>query len=385
VLVFFALVVVQLLNPADGTLLHSLGGIRQEVEFIPLFFLAAAYVRTKRTLWWFAVILLAVGLANGLASWVQFNETPQQLAAWGPGYAQRVLGTGAFQFGGRTFYTATGEFTRPFGLGTDAGEGGVMGAFALAAGLALLIGFPGAWWKRALVVVCLIGSVVAVYTSQGRAAVIASAVCVFAFVIFGFSIRGRKLGAVVACIGVALALLVIQQFVAVNSSSDTRYAGLNASSLLSTTVHARGVAFAAIPDNIKQYPFGAGLGSVGPAAVVSGGPSDASTLNGESEISFLVLETGIPGAIVLMGITVGLALLCFLRIQKEPDRQTRLLLAAVTAPIVGIIALDAVSPLTPSTPVGPYLWGIAGVVSYWCITRPRELAAQQAQAGSLLT
>jgi hypothetical protein len=378
VFAFVGLVLIQLANPADGTLWHSVAGIRQEVEFIPLFFLTAAFVRTKRALWWFVVLLLFIGVANGIASWIQYHETPQQLAAWGPGYAQRVLGTGGFQFSGRTFYTASGEFTRPFGLGTDAGEGGVMGAFALAAALALLIGFRGAWWKRALVVLCLAGSVIAVYTSQGRAAVIASAICVFAFVILGFTIRGRRIGAMVGCIGVALALLLIQQFISVNSSSDTRYTGLTASSLLSTTEHARGVAFAAIPDNVRHYPFGAGLGSVGPAAGVSGAPSDAYGLNGESEISFLVLETGIPGAVVLIGFTVALAILCVRRIQDEPDRQTRLLLAAVTAPVAGMLALYAVSPLTPSTPVGPYLWGIAGVVSYWCVVRPRERAAARA-------
>jgi hypothetical protein len=374
VLAFVALVVLQLLNPADGSLLHSTAGIRQELEFIPLFFLTAAFVRTKRALWWFAVILLFVGLANGIASWIQFHETPGQLAAWGPGYAQRVLGTGGgFQFAGRTFYTATGQsLVRPFGLGTDSGEGGVMGAFALAAGLALLIGFPCAWWKRALIVFALAGSVVAVYTSQSRGALVASVACLYAFVIFGFAIRGRRVTAVVACVGVSIALLLIQQFIAVNGSHDTRYVGLTASSLLSTTEHARGVSFAAIPDNIKNYPFGAGLGAVGPAAGVSGAPSDAYGLNGETEISFLVLETGIAGAIVLIGLTVVLASLCFRRVPSEPDRQTRLLLAGVTAPVAGMLALYLVSPLTPSTPVGPYLWGVAGVVAYWCVTRRRE-------------
>ena len=380
VLGFVAVVLAQLFNPADGSLYHSIGGIRQEIEFVPLFFLTATYVRDKRTLRWFLILLLVIGTANGIASWIQFNETPQQLAAWGPGYAQRVLGTGNFAFAGRTFYTATGqEFTRPFGLGTDSGEGGVVGGLALAAALALLLIARVRWrWRTFAILAALAGSVVAVYTSEGRAAFVASGVCVFAFAMLAFNVRGRRTSAIAVCVGAVLAFLVVQSVVRSNSSTTTRYGGLTASSILSTTQSARGKDFAAIPTNLRDYPFGDGLGVAGPAAGVSGAPAMAETVNAETEVSFLVLEVGIPGAVLLIGMTLHLGLLALRRVRTEPDTNTRLMLAGATAPIAGVLALYTVTALTPSTPVGPYLWGIAGVISYWCVTRPAELRVAQA-------
>jgi hypothetical protein len=35
-----------------------------------------------------------------------------------------------------------------------------------------------------------------------------------------------------------------------------------------------------------------------------------------------------------------------------------------------MLALYLVSATTPTTPGGPYLWAVAGVVSYWLVARP---------------
>ena len=50
VLAFVVLVLIQIPNPNGGTLVHSLAGVRQDLEFVPLFFLAYLYVRTKKAL-----------------------------------------------------------------------------------------------------------------------------------------------------------------------------------------------------------------------------------------------------------------------------------------------------------------------------------------------
>src|SRR5262249_32601767 len=90
VILFVVLVGVQLFNPADGWPTHSLAGARPHLEFVPLFFLTYAFVRTTRALRVFVVLLLVIATANGVANVVQFHMTPQQLAAWGPGYAERI-------------------------------------------------------------------------------------------------------------------------------------------------------------------------------------------------------------------------------------------------------------------------------------------------------
>jgi len=373
VLAFVVVVLVQLANPQAGTLAHSLAGVRQHLEFVPLFFLTYAFVRTTRALRTFVIVLALIAAANGVAGWVQFNETPQQLAAWGPGYAQRVLGQGGFQLAGRTFATQDGQNrTRPFGLGSDAGAGGVFGAFALGGIMALAALFTRMRYLL-LAVVMAIGATTAVVTSQGRAIIVAAVVVMFAFGLLGATSRGR----VTTLIGFALAALVgvfvVQAIVGSNGASDLRYQGLTPSSFAQTADSARGKSIAHIPDNIAAYPFGAGLATAGPASGAAPGASKlAGVVDAESEFSFLTIETGIAGLLVLTGFALRLVLLG-LRCRREPDRETRLLLAAIVAPLAAILVLFFPSALTVSVPAGPYLWAAGGIVAYWLVTRPAEL------------
>ena len=84
---------------------------------------------------------------------------------------------------------------------------------------------------------------------------------------------------------------------------------------------------------ISQYPLGAGLGTAGPAAATGlGGSALTNTLNAESEFSFLVIEVGVPGMIVLVGFAVSLLGMGIVRCRREPDPQARLLLAALISP-----------------------------------------------------
>jgi len=82
------------------------------------------------------------------------------------------------------------------------------------------------------------------------------------------------------------------------------------------------------------------------------------------------VETGIPGAVILIGFTVLLLLIGFRRIRLESDPEVRILLAAVVAPLAGLLALYTATALTPTTPCGPYLWAAGGIISYWLVSRP---------------
>jgi len=373
VLAFVVVVLVQLANPQAGTLAHSLAGAREHLEFVPLFFLTYAFVRTTRALRTFVIVLALVAAANGVAGWVQFRETPQQLAAWGPGYAQRVLGQGGFELAGRTFATESGQNrTRPFGLGSDAGAGGVFGAFALGGIMALAALFTRMRYLL-LAVVMAIGATTAVVTSQGRAIVVAAAVVVLAFALLGATSRGRVTTLIGFAVAAVVGVFVVQAIVGSAGSSDLRYQGLTPGSFAQTADSARGKSVAHIPDNIAAYPLGAGLGTAGPASGAAPGASKlAGAVDAESEFSFLTIETGIAGLLVLTGFTLRLVLLG-LRCRREPDRETRLLLAAIVAPLAAILVLFFPSALTVTVPAGPYLWAAGGIVSYWLVTRPAEL------------
>jgi hypothetical protein len=382
---FVVLVLVQLFNPQGGTLTHSLAGVRQQLEFVPLFFLTFAFVRTTKALRVFVVLLLLIATANGVVSWVQFNLKPDQFAAWGPGYSERVLGKGYFAAAGRTFADATGQGrTRPFGLGSDSGSGGVVGAFALG-GIFALASLARRLRYLLFAVAMAIGALTAVITSQGRGVVVCSVVIVLAYALLTMTSRGRARGLLGLAVAGIVGLLVIQSIVGSVGSSTLRYGGLSASRIVQTTATARPGTTAAIATAITSYPLGAGLATAGPASATPGGTELTYVANAESEFSFLTLETGIAGMVLLVGFTVMLLVLGFRRLRHEPDHEARLLLAAIIAPLAGVLALYYPSACTASVPIAPYLWAIAGIVAYWLVARPAERARQRRQRSTRAT
>ena len=387
VIAFIVLVLVQVANPQGGTIVHSLAGVRQHLEFVPLFFLTFAFVRSVKALRMLVILLAMIAAANGVASFVQFKESPQQFAAWGPGYARRVLGTGAFSGGGRTFKNGqVGGGTRPFGLGSDGGDGGWFGAFAFC-GILALAAFSRKRRYQAFAVVAAIGAALAVITSQDRGVIVGSVIILLSFALLIATSRNRFTSlAGLALAGIA-AVIVIQVIVGSVGTSQVRYQGLSPSSLLQTTSKARGKSIALIPHNLVTYPFGAGLGTGGPA-ISAPGASQLTLTKGpdiETEFSFLIVETGIAGMIALVGFTVSMLVIGFRRCRLEPDREARALLAALIAPVAGIFVVFFTSAPSPSVPPGPYLWAVGGIVSYWLVARPAErrraaLAASRVRA-----
>ena len=123
VIAWVAVVAIQIANPENGTLQHSVSSIRPHVEFVPLFFLAYAVMRSKARLRSFLLLLLAVAAVNGVVGLVQANLTPEQLATWGPGYEEALSGEGSVA--PRTYADEDGEtHNRPFALGEISASAG---------------------------------------------------------------------------------------------------------------------------------------------------------------------------------------------------------------------------------------------------------------------
>jgi hypothetical protein len=226
--------------------------------------------------------------------------------------------------------------------------------------------------------------VIGIVTSQGRAVIVSSVIIALAYALLTLTSR-RAVTTLLTVAAVAAVSYVGVQIAAASSSSAVfRYKGVSTSQILSTTQSARGKSIAQIPKNLVNYPLGAGLGVVGPAAGVSGAPQLSGTVDSETEPSFAILETGIPGMVALIGFTIALVVIGLTRGRHEPDPTARLLLAAIVAPLAGLLPLYLVSAVTPTTPVGPYLWAAGGIVSYWLVARPaarRREAAQPVASG----
>jgi hypothetical protein len=372
-IVYLLLVVVQLANPDSGGLGRTVASLRPHIEFLPLFFLAYLAVRTKRQLKWALALLIAIGAGNGIVTYVQSGMTPDQLANWGPGYASRITGTD--QVSGRVFYDNSGAaHVRPFGLADDSGEGGFVAMLALPAALALVSLGRGRWRWLALLLAFPI--VLGIATSQSRTVIIGAVVAVMAYLTM--TVVARRLLptlAVIAVIAVPLVAVTSLSGDPGGSGAFDRVAQIAPSQLAESVSQQRGSSIDLAPSYAAEFPFGAGLGSVGPAANFD--RAQALGLDGETEFNFLILELGVVGAAAFLILFGALIRRTFRRLRTIADADLRGLLAALAAPLVAMVVMFFSSPVTAGSPGAPYFWAIAGVLAYWLgPSRALERAAQ---------
>src|SRR4051794_4177105 len=86
IIAFAALVLVSMFNPGSYPALHAVASVRPHLEFVPMFFFGYLIMRDAKRLRVFLALLLACGAVNGVVNMIQYNLTPDQLSAWGPGY-----------------------------------------------------------------------------------------------------------------------------------------------------------------------------------------------------------------------------------------------------------------------------------------------------------
>ncbi|MEA2372965.1 MAG: hypothetical protein QOH12_3359 [Solirubrobacteraceae bacterium] len=376
ILAYVAFVLVQIANPSGGTFVHSLAGVKPHLEFVPLFFLGYLVVRDAAALRKFVLLLLVIGAANGVVGYVQFQSSPQQLASWGPGYSARVLGTGTFTGGGSAFVDSAGiQRVRPFGLGSDIGAGGAFGVLALG-GIFALGSFAARIRDRLVAAILSVGAVAAIVTSEGRGVIVAAAATVLAYGVMTATSSRRLASLAGFAVAAVVAYFVVTAITSGAGGGAFRYQGLSASKIATTTTSngGRPGQLHAIADAAIHYPLGAGLGTGGPATVTAGASPLTGKLNTESEFSFLVVETGIPGLLAVIGFTIVVLGLGLARCRSEPDLHARVLLAAVISPLLGMLISFYAGPGTVTVPDGPLLWFVGGIVAYWMITLPRERA-----------
>ncbi len=380
ILAFAAIVLVQLANPADTGTLHTLGGLRPHLEFVPLFFIGYAVLQTAARLRTFFLVLLVIAVANGIVGMVQLELTPAQLAGWGPGYALRINGngTGLDAVSGRLYTTSSGaQRTRPFGLGDDSGVGAQWGMLALGGALALLsfgLRRPGS--RISLLLLLCLGPPLAVITGETRSVLIGAVIALLAYLLFATTTRRLVPSLTAAVVGV-VAIVAVVAFVGSSGGAGVfdRYLTLTPSKIVSTTGAARGSSLSQIPGLIADHPLGNGLGSTGPASEFAGGGNAGS--NGETEPSFLVSELGIPGLVVYYGFNLTLIFLGLTRIKRlEPGE--RLLVAALLAGLIGLLVIGISTATTATSPSAAYLWLASGALAYWLADRRSRPAPRPA-------
>jgi O-Antigen ligase len=354
-------VLVQLLNPASGPTLHRIVSLRQDLEFVPLFFLGYALVRSKQRLRSLLILILAISAVNGAVGLYQSTLSPGQMAAWGPGYNNLVMNKRA----PGTAVGANGQkVVRPPALGGDMGFAGALGMISLPGGVALLLIRRRRPGERVLIGTLLIFTVLGVITSQSRANLLSAVIGLLAFgALLAASREGKRLlvGLLVCGAVVAMATSVL------SSGSLTRYSSIAPSNLSKTVGQSRAGIGTQIGRYLTRFPFGAGIGSAGPAFGQFG--ASANTTNGESQITFLISEVGIPGLILFLAFQARAIGSFVKRLRQVDESDLRILLAAMIAPLFALVANWYVGVNTVSPPNAPYMWGAIGVLSFWLLAR----------------
>ena len=273
VIAFVVLVLVEAANPHTFGILKVIGGFRQHLEWIPFFFVGYYLMRSKHRFRNLFLLLGVIALANGVVSTIQTQLTPEQLAAWGPGYEERITGSG--DVSGRVYADNEGtERVRPPALGSDLGFGGFVGVLALP-GLLALLGARGMRRQPWVVLLCL-GSLLAVATSLQRQAVLGAVIAAVALAVLSASAGRRATNVlagllVIATLGFALASALAPS---AGEGVFSRYESITPDKAATTSVDYRQATIAQIPAVVEKYPLGAGLAIAG-AGKSFGGTSHA--------------------------------------------------------------------------------------------------------------
>lgn len=370
---FVALVGVEILNPGGSGISNSLAATRQHIEFVPLFFAGYAILTSTKRLRVFFLLLAGVATVNGLVSAYQISLTPAELADWGPGYSAFIFGTG--NVSGRTFLTLDGVSSiRPFGLGSDVGFGGAVGLIA-APGILAVLGLLGRRKAAIPALVLAAGVVLAVVTSQGRAAVMGTVVSIAALVILGVTSRQSLRPLIAVGLLVGIAAILIPVIVADNATGTfDRYTTIAPTNAVDYAYTYRIDDLSLVPGYIREFPLGTGLGTIGPAA---GSRGVEARFNGETNFGFLVIELGLPGLLLLLAFSVRVIWLAVTRIRRLLNSETRLLLAGLTAPLVGILISWIIGPALATPPFAPYFWFASGALAFWLSPAGRADSASQ--------
>jgi hypothetical protein len=363
-------IVLQMFNPYTPGLIPAVASFKLYLTMIPLYFITAAVIRTREDVLAILTAIVGIALVPYLVALVQYPLGPRSVLDLSPRFWQNIAGMHEW---------------RPFGTSPTPGGESVLAFLVTPLAVALLLTrqLPVKLrWLAGLSIALAAG----VFVVSGVRQVFLG--CVVALLTMGALVGLRQSGRGVFAV-VMVALLGIGAYVGVQAVlrplateallDDPRALGLwresDVTTRLATLAHAetyltaRQNAFREIGLRLQYYPFGAGLGRVGPgAAVLQTLRADSfrntiETRIGYSENFFATMlqEMGIPGTllvtVLLIGMPVGAARLA----RRSRDPVTMATSAAIAGVWVGVLAMSWGSQPFLGNPITALYWILAGV------------------------
>lgn len=378
IVAYVVIVLANVLNPNTISILKSLGGIRDLLQWVPFFFFGYVLIRSEASFRRLFIVIGVLALANGVTATIQTRMSLSTVAAWGPGYKERVFGNEATGKGSRKYNVEGVGRVRPMALGSDSGFGGGVGVIALPCCLALFALWRGRRrWVPALF--CL-GALLALATGLGRTQFVAGGIAFLFFVVLAAS-SGRKVTSALKAILIVVALAIPAGVLLVSVVEEKGvFSRYNKISVASTTGE-KTASLRQIPVDIEHDPFGFGLGVSGAGS--SFGGRTTVTLEGhgfssETQYNWITDELGLPGLLLWLGLSGTLVVLILRGLPRMANIDIRIAFIGVAAAFLADIVVGFRGPLMESAASGPFFFFTMGMVAYWLVGPGRAVGEHAA-------
>ena len=357
-------------SPYTASLFVGIASLKIHFSMIPLYFLGflvashadvpRRFVRALTIVWTFAFALTLIQYIGGPGSLFDFSGPA--LARFSYFHEWRAFGTTALPGGEAVFALIALPFAFYLILRGD---------YSL---------------RDPWILATLLGSLAVFWVSGGRQVFLGGLIIVIAMTALQM-VRGRgraaAAAAVVACLGAATFIGVREYVLPAAQVSLEDASGIpqiwrernpmdRFQTLLDrqTYVAARRGGFALVWDRITSAPFGAGLGRTGSAASALGGALERDQLDASLQERFgfqdnyfaaMIVETGIPGTLIMTIILIGLGLRAVRLSRRAPTVEDSVFGSLVAGYMLAMFVMSWGSQPLLANPTVAFFWFLGGM------------------------
>ncbi|MBI4541919.1 MAG: hypothetical protein HY705_02695 [Gemmatimonadetes bacterium] len=363
----------QLFSPYSPGLIPSIASYKVHLAAVPLYFIAAAVVRERRDVLRLFYAIVVICLVPFVTALLQYALGPASVLNLSPRAWANVS-----QY----------HEWRPFGTSPVPGGASVFAFLATPLAMVLLVVKREVKWARLIAVVGIALAVATFVVSGVRQMILACALVLLTMAMLGVS-RGRGRAALALMVVVILGagayvgvLTFLKPMATEAVLHDPRSKQIwrersvldRLPTLLQgkTYLEARRGALPTLISRARRYPFGAGLGRTGSAAGAlqsqfraSPGLGGLQTEVGWSDNFFadMIVETGIPGALMLTTILIGMMIGAARLARSAADPVIATSAAAIAGLFLSYLAMSWGSQPLMANPFLAMFWVFSGVLA----------------------
>jgi hypothetical protein len=365
-------VVLQLLNPYSPGLLPSVASFKVHLAMIPLYFIAASVFESERDVRRFLIGLVVIGLVPFVMALGQYALGPASVLDLSPRFWQNI-----------SYF----HEWRPFGTSALPGGASVFAYLVVPAAVVLLVTrtSPSVRVLALLAILLAAGTFVVSGVRQVFLGCVLTLVTMAALLLMRARSGGIAGLVVVAVVGLG-AYVGVQTWLrpmATEAVARERRSPqiwrerdvtqrLGTLGRLSAFQEARQNPVSGIVYRAAHYPFGAGLGRTGSAAGTfqASYASDPESARIQATVGWsdnffsdMIVETGIPGAVMLTAILLGM-LWGAVRLSRRAHEPAVVATAAMLAGFyVSVLAMSWGSQPLLSNPITAFFWIFSGMLA----------------------